>query len=31
MNQQEEYKPVKWCALSAYTEKINYKQLPQGV
>jgi IS1 family transposase len=21
MNQQEEYKPVKWCALSAYTEK----------
>jgi hypothetical protein len=22
MNQQEEYKPVKWCALSAYTDKI---------
>jgi hypothetical protein len=22
MNQQEEYKPVKWCALSAYTEII---------
>jgi glycosyltransferase involved in cell wall biosynthesis len=24
MNQQEEYKPVKWCALSAYTDKIIY-------
>jgi hypothetical protein len=23
MNQQEEYKPVKWCALSAYTNLFN--------
>ncbi|MDR1526059.1 MAG: hypothetical protein LBS46_00090 [Dysgonamonadaceae bacterium] len=31
MNQQEEYKPVKWCALSAYTDKKNLAEIKKPV